>query len=133
MSGSAVFVSTEQSYRGEAASRVVAAQRARIAEDSGILQPGTVTGRIISLEAKSCGPWLLGIDLGHIPMMKTVYEKTAETEILTETDFRVDANTGIACELPAWKILEVLDAEELVKERNRSRWEIRGNVNAIPG
>ncbi|MCI0338547.1 MAG: serine protease [Acidobacteria bacterium] len=66
------------------------------------------------------GPWLLGIDWGHLPLWKSVYEKD-ET---TPTDYKVEQNTGIACVLPAWHILDLLNERELVIQRKRNDDEI---------
>jgi hypothetical protein len=128
MSGSAVFVSTTRTYHGDAAERVAQAERTRMEQESGTaIPPGTARAVVLSTTG-TWGPWLLGIDLGHIPMMKTVYQRDeVDPNILVETNhpkLTVDANTGIACVLPAWKILDVLNVEELVKERNREEKKI---------
>lgn len=62
--------------------------------------------------------WLLGVDCSHIPLWKPVYEGKCKT------DYRVEANTGIACVIPAWRILELLNDEDLVKARKTDDAEI---------
>lgn len=124
MSGSAVFVTTTQTYRGEDAERVVQSERARLQEESEEPLPtSTATFKPVSVSG-TYGAWLLGIDMGHIPMMKTVYEAHGETD----SGLIVDANTGIACVLPAWCILDVLEEGKLVKERNRDEKKIAKEI-----
>lgn len=53
------------------------------------------------------GPWLLGIDWGHISLKGS------------ESEEGLDLNTGIACVAPAWRILDVLNDDPLRRERKR--------------
>lgn len=65
---------------------------------------------------KTHGPFLLGIDFAHMPLWKPVFEADKETR----TDKWVDANTGIACVVPAWRLLTLLEEdEELVQRRKK--------------
>lgn len=112
-SGSPVFVTTEQTYRGEDAERLIA-YRNREANN-----PPAVNRRVTLSYSGTFGPMLLGIDWGHIQLLKDVYEKDGTT-----TSFRVEQNTGIACVLPAWKILEAIDQEELARDRKRAEKEL---------
>lgn len=75
-------------------------------------------------------PWLLGIDCAHIPLWKPVYERDKETE----TRYRIDANTGIACVVPAWRVLDLLNEEDLVKARKHEDAKIAKRLRnaAIP-
>jgi len=68
------------------------------------------------------GPWLLGIDWGHIPMWKKPCEVMADGKIdrNNETNLRVEIATGIACVLHAWHILKTITSKDLVKERQKS-------------
>jgi hypothetical protein len=66
------------------------------------------------------GPWFIGIDRGHVPLWKPVLEKDQETD----TGHRVEQNTGIAVVIPAWRIMDVLNKEELVKQRTEDDEEI---------
>jgi len=66
----------------------------------------------------------MGIDWGHIPLWKPVFKRDKETV----TDYAVEANTGIACVSPMWKIMEVLNQEELVKERKREERELSARL-----
>lgn len=54
---------------------------------------------------KSYGPWLLGIDWGHMPDFAHVLERDRKTRV---DDQGVLSNTGVATVVPAWKILELL-------------------------
>ena len=68
----------------------------------------------------SYGPWLLGVDFAHMPLWKPVFERDKKTKI----DSWVDANTGIACVVPAWKLLALLENEEFVTQRKIDDQEI---------
>lgn len=76
------------------------------------------------------GPWLLGIDCAHLPLWKSVYEVDKQTE----THYRTDANTGIACVIPAWRILDLLNQDDLVKARKHEDAEFSKRLRnaAIP-
>ncbi len=114
-SGSPVFVTTTQTYRGEDAEKVTKfradGQIPREAFSDGKEQrfPGQIV--LVSTEFTS-DPLLLGIDWGHTPLYRSV-----ERNGVRDGSMRVELNTGIACVSPAWKIMEVLNREELVKER----------------
>ncbi len=57
------------------------------------------------------GPWLLGVDWGHILDWEQVYENNQRTGAA------VRANTGMTGVVPAWKLVEILNSEELVRQR----------------
>ena len=68
------------------------------------------------------GPWLLGIDWGHLPLWKSVYSnRSFDNQV---RDHFVEQNTGIACVLPAWHILDLLDEPDLVGERKKDKTEL---------
>ena len=104
-SGSPVFVTTTQAYGpGHLPKEYQPGPR-----------PATVGVRTAHLGVFGThGPWLLGIDWGHIRLWKSVYKADHET---TADGLRVEANTGIACVVPAWQILETLNQQELVERR----------------
>jgi hypothetical protein len=112
-SGSPVFVETTQVYRETHAQCVheIEVKNRLIEEPPQSPQGMTITP--VSLSG-TWGPWLLGIDWGHIHMYRSVEENGEK-----RPDLRVDLNTGIACVLPAWKIMELLHVEELVKGRTK--------------
>ena len=69
-------------------------------------------------------------DWGHMRLWKPVYEKDQETE--TGHDYRVEANTGIACVVPAWRILDLLNVKEFKKQRSRDEKDFsRKNLSPI--
>lgn len=112
-SGSPVFVTTTQAYMGEAAN-IVTQQRQKEMGYEPKEETGGLKVKAVTFQG-TFGPWLLGIDWGHIPLWRDVYEKDKETK----TEYQVEANTGIACVLPAWHVLDLLNTEGLVKERKR--------------
>lgn len=119
-SGSPVFVETRQEYEGAAAQQV-ARHRGRNFLNIKDSPPGKIdqfSGGLEGMWMKGkFGPWLLGIDWGHIPLWRPVYDEQKETQETRVKDRWVQANTGIACVLPAWYILETLNDKELMKSR----------------
>lgn len=117
-SGSPVFVYTTQTYFGDDAPKI---------RETGELIPETSETEGLKMDLISLsgtfGPWLLGIDWGHLPLWRPVYENNRETE----TNYEVEANTGIACVVPAWHIVDILNQEELVMQRKRDNEEITGS------
>jgi hypothetical protein len=103
-SGSPVFATTSQTYYGQDAERISRHRRAGSSRRGGAPE-GCFT-------LTQAGPWLLGIDWGHINLLKPVYDNEEQSPSL-----RVNENTGIACVLPAWRIMEVLDKRDLVNQR----------------
>lgn len=61
----------------------------------------------------------LGIDWGHIPEMIPVVQVDADGTS-EETDLYTSDNSGMTCIVPAWRITEVLEREELRNERRRA-------------
>ena len=60
--------------------------------------------------------WLLGVDWGHMPLTQDVLDENCRP--VTE-GWRLTVNTGMAAVVPAWKLLDLLDMEELVKAREQ--------------
>lgn len=114
-SGSPVFVSTTRAYFSDEHYPKDLMPEAQGPSEEGI---GLTITRVIT--QGTFGPWLLGIDWGHLPLWRSVYEKDEETC----TDYKVEQNTGIACVLPAWHILNLLNERELVMQRKRDDDEI---------
>lgn len=87
---------------------------------------GGLKVNVITMQGR-WGPWFIGIDRGHIPLWKQVFtvdEQTHRLDQQTETGYRVEHNTGIACVIPSWRIVDVLNKQSLVKQRNRDDDEI---------
>jgi hypothetical protein len=116
-SGSPVFAMTTQTYERDHALKIIEfLKEQRIPPGSTYIGRTAIQGQgVFFLNA---GPWLLGIDWGHVPLWKTVYERTAN-RTNQPTNYRTELNTGIACVLPAWRIMDVLNREELVKQREK--------------
>jgi hypothetical protein len=60
------------------------------------------------------GPYLLGIDWCHIPRKSLVRAVDGSP---VDGNWYVDENTGMAGVIPAWKIIDVLNSEELIMQR----------------
>ena len=116
-SGSPVFVTTTQDYGYVPQQKIEKLRQDR----QQLRQPGEVVHY-----GGTFGPWLLGIDWGHIPLWKPVFEKDRKTQ----TDFMAEQKTGIACVAPAWKIMEVLNSEELIKVRKKEDKGIGERIDA---
>jgi hypothetical protein len=129
-----VFVTTTQVYRGDDADKVAKFQQGKIrgtVQDSvthfhgdGEISFANPNSKVTMLDISQAGPWLLGIDWGHLPLWNSVYERDKETK----THYQVEANTGVACVLPAWRIMDVLNLEVLVKERNQHDREVTKRI-----
>jgi len=112
-SGSPVFVMTTQTYGYSSIREIDRLPGADIREHG---LPGEPTRLPNTLRVTNAGPWLLGIDWGHVPLWKPVYERVPGRPN-RETNYRTELNTGIACVLPAWRIADILNDEELVMQR----------------
>ena len=115
-SGSPVLVTTSQGYSGESAQKVVQFRQKQFGFSPSPNGPRITTNSILGTQ----GPWFLGIDCGHIPLWTPVRQRDKSTGIIdtaTDTQLRVEANTGVACVLPAWHVMTILDSPELVRER----------------
>ncbi len=63
------------------------------------------------------GPWLLGINWGHLRLVDSDFEYVRDAEGKKIKDLKVRVNTGMMQVVPAWKIQELLDVSELVEKR----------------
>jgi len=59
------------------------------------------------------GPWVLGIDFCHIHDKEPVLSRITETPVSPE--WYVKSNTGMAGVIPAWKIFEILNGDDMRK------------------
>ena len=122
-SGSPVFVQTTRDYvqtRIPKAERLKPVPPPTDGKSFATFTPISISGTF--------GPWLLGIDCAHIPLWTPVYERDKETK----TKYQVEANTGIACVVPAWKILEMLNEKDFVRARTKDDEEIaKLKVNGV--
>jgi hypothetical protein len=117
-SGSPVFAMTSQTYSYGNIKKIDRLNG--IDRDNPPLGEAKVTP--LSMTMTNAGHWLLGIDWGHVPLWKTVFRRLpkhapSEKTKLEKTDLRVEQNTGIACVLPAWRIMDVLNNSELEMKR----------------
>jgi len=64
------------------------------------------------------GPWLLGVDWGHTFLYEKVLEKNKRDEV--SGGWVVKSNSGTACVVPAWKLLDLLNMEEFVNMRKKN-------------
>jgi hypothetical protein len=64
---------------------------------------------------QGAGPWLLGVDWGHLPITEEVKAKNSNTEL--DEDLIVESNSGQMGVVPAWKLRELLYKEEVAEMR----------------
>jgi hypothetical protein len=69
--------------------------------------------------AYGCGPWLLGVDWGHIHnWLDLVYKSDKDSK--HPDDLGVTSNAGMAGIVPAWKLSELLHSEQLKMQRKEA-------------
>jgi hypothetical protein len=78
----------------------------------------------VSLSPK--GPYLLGVDWCHLNKFNRVLDANGE-----DTGNRVEENTGMAGVVPAWKIIDILDSEELVTMREEDEKTVREAASVV--
>ena len=114
-SGSPVFATTSQTYRGEDAQKLVAFRQKEMGYDPSKQETGGPRFTTVAMDVTNAGPWLIGIDVGHLPHMSPVFEENNR-----ETKMWVETNTGIAVVIPSWRIMQVLNIPKLVKLREKA-------------
>src|SRR5205814_6849655 len=70
----------------------------------------------------------LGIDMGHIKDERPVLNKAelrGGNRVFIDKNWAVETNTGMSCVIPAWKVLEVLEVDELVESRKQVLEELK--------
>ncbi len=68
---------------------------------------------------RSHGPWLLGVDWGHINDWQPVCDKAGQPVNRADPHaLQVTVNTGMAAVVPAWKLAELLYSDPLIEQRN---------------
>lgn len=77
---------------------------------------GKASGDDIMVDLAAKGPYLLGIDWCHLQKPVPVTDANGEP---LQYGWVVTENTGMAGVIPAWKITEVLNGEELMKDRQK--------------
>lgn len=88
-----------------------------------------------SFPRKQPPPMFLGIDVGSIKDFRQVLDKAELSHgnrVPIDNNWIVEANTGMAYVVPAWKIQELLDVEELVKSRKEVLAELEKQKNSSP-
>jgi hypothetical protein len=72
------------------------------------------------------GPWLLGVNWGHINDWGPVCDASGRpVNPGRPRDMQVRTNTGMMAVVPAWKLAELLDGEELARERAATAKKLR--------
>jgi hypothetical protein len=67
---------------------------------------------------KSHGPWLLGVDWGHLHYWEPVRDESGRpVNPANPNAARVRTNTGMMAVVPAWKLIELLDEDTVSHQR----------------
>jgi hypothetical protein len=66
---------------------------------------------------------VLGVDWGHLPIFEHVLEKDKETRV--SDGWVVKGNSGQAAVVPAWRLIDLLNSEEIVKAREELEERLR--------
>ena len=72
---------------------------------------------------------LIGVDWCHLSDFRPVLQLDCETKV--SEGWKVESNSGMAGVVPAWKLRELIDSEELKKERieiDKQKYEERENI-----
>lgn len=107
--------------RKEFAARLLRVEREHVEDSFDIVQKRTV--KLAWIEG-TFGPWFLGVDRGHVPLWKPVFENGVATK------HRVEHNTGMAIVIPAWRIRDILEKDDLVKQRKDDDDKIAKNLSS---
>ncbi len=67
----------------------------------------------------SHGPWLLGVDWGHINDWSPVLNENGKPTNANPKQAQVKLNTGMAAVVPAWKLAQLLDEGPLASHRKQ--------------
>jgi hypothetical protein len=116
-SGSPVFFMSDRMYHGEEEREKMAYwQKKHAVTPDPRFTPDFSQGTV--------GPFLLGIDFGHIRSEIEVYKKLPRGA-KGSTDYRVKENTSIAGVVPVWKLAELLDTPRLIEDRVKEDGELK--------
>jgi hypothetical protein len=88
------------------------------------IPPLTLRPKWAGLRTETYGPWLLGVDWGHLPIYEEVREKSGKP---IQENWRVRVSTGMAGVVPAWRLAGLLNTEELVSQRTEIEENLRNN------
>lgn len=72
------------------------------------------------------GPWLLGVDWGHLRIPEGVVDPGGKKH---SEDLRVFVNSGMMGVVPAWKVKELLQQNEVIKQRKEAEAEYSRRVS----
>lgn len=71
------------------------------------------------------GPFLLGIDWGHKHTKERVRDKTGEP---IPEGWVVQSNSGMVMVVPAWKLIDILQSDELIAQRKVTEETVRKKI-----
>ena len=116
-SGSAVFVYSPCAMNDMSVRRFGTDRPRKTDDPNPFSEANRELFRVRTEHMRPKGPYLLGIDWCHIQSTNPVREKNGE---VTSEGWIVQANTGMAGVIPAWKINEALNVDELVSIRKQN-------------
>jgi hypothetical protein len=87
-------------------------------------RPDTVIGERSIMDKR----WLLGVDWGHLPTTEDILDKNRKP---LPDGWKLSVNSGMACVVPAWKLRDILQMEELVSSRKQQEDEANALVGGV--
>lgn len=78
-----------------------------------------------AISSQSYGPWLLGINWGHLNEWKPVCDSTGRP--ISNHPMRVGLNSGMMGVVPAWKLIEMLMHPTVTKKRKKRERDLLGD------
>ncbi len=86
---------------------------------------------LLTVPLPGIGPWLLGVDWGHIQSWEWVIDdKTGKP---TQQKYKVRSNTGMMAVVPAWKLEELLNTKRIQKLMRIADDTYRRNIADVAG
>lgn len=79
---------------------------------------------------RETGPWLLGVDWGHVYIYEKVKEKDKKTDV--SDGYVVQSNSGQMAVVPAWKLHELLNLDAFVAARKEEDEKIAKHKESSP-
>jgi hypothetical protein len=74
--------------------------------------------RRVKQQGMGLGPWLLGVDWGHLPIWRDLVHK-GDKETKHPEAWGINSNSGMAGIIPAWKLSQLLHSEDLELQRKQ--------------
>ncbi len=79
------------------------------------------------------GPWLLGVDCGHMPFQGERSDRVIDEYGKEHPDgWRIRGNAGMVTVIPSWRLMGLLNTEEFVKNREKEDRKLNEKMSKEP-